>query len=249
MISLIGNTGFIGKNISDQMNCEKVYNSSNINDLTLSTHHTLVCSAPSASKWLINKDPVKDLHNILDIFQLISSAKFNNFVLISTIDTLSYLTDNNEDQSFKVDYLDTSYGGNRSIFEKFVVENIPNSHVIRLPALFGKYLKKNSFFDLMTDNPYYKNICLQDKYQWYDLKNISKTIEYVINNNIKILNAFSEPIYMETIIDNFFSDKKEFCTGIKKSSYDYTSIYSKSGYLYTESEILSSMKEFLNDKN
>ena len=62
MISLIGNTGFIGKNISDQMNCEKVYNSSNINDLTLSTHHTLVCSAPSASKWLINKDPVKDLH-------------------------------------------------------------------------------------------------------------------------------------------------------------------------------------------
>ena len=79
------------------------------------------------------------------------------------------------------------------MFEKYVIDTFKNNHILRLPALFGDGLKKNVLYDLLNNNQVHK-ISVNTWFQWYNVNDIYKDINYVIENDIKIINLFSEPV-------------------------------------------------------
>ncbi len=135
-----------------------------------------------------------------------------------------------------------------------------NYHIIRLPALFGKGLKKNIIFDLIHNNNI-NNINLNSKFQWYNLDWLKDDINIVINNNIRICNFFTEPIpsyeivsLYETVFNKkLLFDIEYFNTDTPQISYNCKTIYDKlfnsnNGYIKHKKTILESLKQYFKFK-
>lgn len=157
---LIGYTGFVGKNLDTQNIFDNKYNSSNISSIKNKEFELLVCSGIKAEKWVANQNSEKDLTNINYLIDNLKSLKAKKFILISTVDVYSKTFDVDED--FIIDSnMNDPYGKNRFLFERFVINNFENVLIVRLPALFGKGLKKNFIFDLMNRVP---SVITKDKF-------------------------------------------------------------------------------------
>ncbi len=149
---LVGYTGFVGGNLMAQHDFAGRFNSANVGELAGSSFETLVISAVPATMWLANKNPHADRANILELFDHLRKAEAEHAVLISTIavyrDPVSAPDEESDDYE-----VDLAYGRHRREFETLVAEAFPNHLILRLPALFGRRLKKNFLFDLMNPVP------------------------------------------------------------------------------------------------
>jgi hypothetical protein len=242
--ALIGHTGFVGNNLKKHYDFRYLFNSSNIDQIENNSYDTIMCAAPSAVKWRINKDPVTDLNNITQLISSLQRTNFKRLILFSTVDV--YGDDNNcgHDEDYVPDLKQHYYGFNRLIFEKYVL-NLSNSNIIRLPALFGAGLKKNIIFDLCNDNMVDK-ISLNTSFQWLDLSLLPDVINLVIDKDVPLLNATTEPIATRDIVANFFPNKLSSCVGESSLSYDIRTKYSKD-YLYGKNEIIKNLEIYLGD--
>ena len=169
---IIGNTGLVGKTISDKLKFDYYFNTSNINTFNdiANDGDELFLSCLPATKWLVNKNVSNDIHNILSIINIISKKKYSRIVLISTIDVYNNSPFvSNEDYNINVGSL--NYGNNRYIFELLIKElvNTDDLKIFRLPALFNKYIKKNILFDLINNNNV-NDINRDSSFQWYNLE-------------------------------------------------------------------------------
>ena len=104
---------------------------------------------------------------------ILKNISTKHFVHISTIDVYDDKLEANEKSLVNVKKLD-NYGYNRYQFEEFVKNNFNKYHIIRLPMLFGKGLKKNILYDLLNDQ--YGNINGASVLQWYSVKTFGKTL-------------------------------------------------------------------------
>lgn len=149
---LVGYTGFVGGNLMAQHEFGGRFNRANVGDLAGASFDSLVISAVPATMWLANKNPDADRANILELFEHLRSARAGHAVLISTIAVYrDPATAPDEDSD---DYETTlAYGRHRREFETLVAEAFPSHLILRLPALFGRDLKKNFLFDLMNPVP------------------------------------------------------------------------------------------------
>jgi hypothetical protein len=150
--ALIGYTGFVGSNINLSTYFDFQFNSKNI-ELILEKKYGLVISAGvRAEKFLANKYPENDLNGINELTNILKDLKTKKFVLISTIDVYDNPVDVDENT-----IIDKSkcqpYGLNRIYLEEFVKENFLDYLIVRLPALYGRGLKKNFIYDMMTKIP------------------------------------------------------------------------------------------------
>jgi hypothetical protein len=243
-ITIIGK-GFLGKNLLDhysQYNCE-VFDSKNINCLSNQEHDIIFCAAPSGKKWLVNQNKEQDLSNILSLINILKITKFKTLILFSTIDVYN----NNciiENES-SINYSHEPYGQNRKILENEVMKLAGKTHVIRLPALFGKHLEKNYIFDLLNNNVVDK-IKINSSFQWYPTNKLVEHIEFVINNNISLLNLAVEPIDTQSIVDNFFLNiKNKTDHKTKGIFYDMRSQYTKNKYFLNKKDILSELETYI----
>jgi nucleoside-diphosphate-sugar epimerase len=205
MSCLIGYTGFIRLNLLKYVKFDYLFNSKNINDIKNKNFDTIYFCGLPAEKWKINNEPYKDLENINNIITLLNTVKTNKFILISTIDVYEnqdVQNDENTDFLFKTN---NHYGKHRYLFEKYVIGTFKNSHILRLPALFGNGLKKNVLYDLLNNNQVQK-ISVNTLFQWYNVNDIYKNINYVIENYIKIINLFFEPVETMEILKMFQYD-------------------------------------------
>lgn len=226
-IALIGSTGFIGTNLQKQIKFTHLYHSQNIHEIrNQSFQKILFCGLP-AQKWWINQHPEEDLQNIQQLEDHLKTTTAEEFILISTIDIYppTQLTNHipnqtqklNEDTVIHPDDHPQPYGRHRLIFENIISsmtpQNFKKTYILRLPGLFGLGLKKNVIFDLLlkrTDYP----INLKSKFQWYDVSYLAEDIETITtqqnsnqqmtNNQVTVVNLFSEPIETELIIQKFF---------------------------------------------
>lgn len=247
---LIGNTGLIGTTLKDSMTFDYEFNSSNIHelkDLQLTNSTDVYLSCLPATKWQVNQDPHADLDNILKIIETLSTHSYRNIILYSTIDVYNNSTTySNEDTSPSISKLD--YGSNRYLFELLVKSNIKHNKLIilRLPALFGKHIKKNVIYDLLNNNEVHK-IQLNSKYQWYNLNHLSIDTDRYINSPDSYLcvNLFSEPIDTSHIVKLFSSKKVD--TKTPGAIYDYQTKYSTSGYYRPANDILNEIREFITE--
>jgi nucleoside-diphosphate-sugar epimerase len=246
--ALIGYTGFVGNNLKQQHNFTDFYNSKNFNEMRGQEYDLVVCAGVSAVKWQANKEPVKDLEAIKALQDVLSTIGSKKFILISTIDV--YPVTHDKDETFDCGSIENhAYGKHRLAFEKFCESNFEDNIIIRLPGLFGDGLKKNVIYDFLNDN------CLEminenSSFQYYYLKNLWADIQVAVENNIRLLNLFTEPLKTQEIYKLFFPLKKIGHEQVPEAHYDLHTKYAgywnnKGNYIYTKEQVMSQLKEFI----
>lgn len=247
---LIGHTGFVGSNLARAHSFDALFNSSNIEDIRGRSFDLLVCAAPHAKKWWSNLHPQEDTDIVRHLGQLLSTVEARRVVLLSTIDVFPVLA--GIDESFDCHSLPNhTYGTNRLALEDAVRARFGNCHIIRLPALFGRGLKKNALFDMLNDNAV-GNIDPQSEFQWYDLSRLWADVNRTIAANIGLAVFATEPLPTEAIRARFFP-----ATAIGKGSekpvrYAVRSRHAeayggRNGYLMAREEILDAMAVFIDE--
>lgn len=149
---LVGHTGFVGSNLLEAADFDACYNSKNILEAYGSKPELLVYAGVPAAKFLANRNPGLDMACINQAKQNISCISPDNLILISTIDVFSNPVNVDEDAEISLAGLH-AYGKNRYMLEKWVREEYPEALIVRLPALFGKKLKKNFLYDMLHPVP------------------------------------------------------------------------------------------------
>lgn len=149
---LVGSTGFVGSNLAEQHQFTGLFNSKNIENAYDQEPDLLVYAGVRAEMFLANKDPEADRRHIEDAIENIRRINPKECVLISSIAV--YPDTHGADEETDIDESQLSaYGANRRYLERWVEENIENHLIIRLPAIFGKGLKKNFLYDFIHRVP------------------------------------------------------------------------------------------------
>jgi len=249
--ALIGYTGFVGSTLRGQREFGAFFNSSNFRDLRGRRFGMVVCAGVPAEKWLANKDPENDRRRIGALREELATISADLFVLISTVDVYPVATVQAVDEDFDCGGLSNhAYGRHRLEFENFVRERFPLSAVVRLPALFGKGLKKNAIYDLLNDNAI-ESLTPEGRYQWYDVSRLWTDLSLVIDKKIKVVNLVTEPVVLHEIVTRFFADKligqKAMSAG---ASYDirtrYSSLFGRTdGYVAGREEVFERLGHFI----
>ncbi|MBS5316737.1 MAG: NAD(P)-dependent oxidoreductase [Clostridiales bacterium] len=159
MNALIGYTGFVGTNLMDK-GYNHLYNSKNIYQIAGNKYDTIVCAGIRAEKFLANKYPEQDLEAIQQLIDILKQVECKKFVLISTIDIYKNPIGVDETTPIELKNLHP-YGRNRYYMEEFVRNHYKDYLIVRLPALFGKGLKKNFIYDMIHKIP---SMIMSEKY-------------------------------------------------------------------------------------
>lgn len=248
--ALIGYTGFVGSNLKEQYDFTDLYNSKNFKEMKNQEYDLVVCAGISAVKWMANKEPKKDLENIKALEEILATINAKQFVLISTIDV--YATTQILDEDFDCASISNhAYGLHRLAFEKFCANKFDDCTIVRLPGLFGNGLKKNVIYDLLNDNCL-EMINTKSSFQYYYLKYLWKDIQITIDNDIKLINLFTEPVPTQLIFSTFFAEKEIGQEEVPEGHYDlYTKHANKwnntGNYIYTKDEMMQQLAEFIKE--
>jgi hypothetical protein len=149
---LVGYTGFVGSNLYAQHPFDLAVNSQNIT-AAFGTEPTLcVYAGMRSEKFLANTAPEKDAALIDEAIGNLKRIKPRQLVLISSIDVFQNPVGVNESSLAVASGLHP-YGLNRLKLETWVRETIKQHLIVRLPALFGKNIKKNFIYDLINIIP------------------------------------------------------------------------------------------------
>ena len=155
MKSLVGFTGFVGSNLAAATNFDGLYNSKNITEAYGTKPDLLIYAGVPAAKYLANKEPEKDLAIIRQAEENIARIAPKKLVLISTIDVFPEPV--GVDENTVPEVSEEAYGRNRLALENWIRNHYPDALIIRLPALFGRNLKKNFIYDIMNPIPFRLN--------------------------------------------------------------------------------------------
>ena len=153
MKAIVGYTGFVGSNIYEKGDFDCAYNSKNIEQAYGSRPDLMVYAGLRAEKYLANNDPEKDMEQIRLAQENIRKISPKQLVLISTVDVFKNPLGVDENTPVDTENLH-AYGLNRFKLECWVRENYPDALIVRLPALFGKNIKKNFIYDYINVIPF-----------------------------------------------------------------------------------------------
>ena len=148
---LIGDTGFVGGTLARKIPFAQTYNSRSIERIAGERFDIVVCAGAPATMWAANANPEADLGNLQRLLSALSTAKIDRLILISTIAVFDDASAGYTESRARYETV-KGYGRNRRELELYVLEHY-NAIVLRLPALFGKGLKKNFIFDILNPIP------------------------------------------------------------------------------------------------
>tara|TARA_Y100000816_G_scaffold175374_1_gene126219 strand:- start:3605 stop:5227 length:1623 start_codon:yes stop_codon:yes gene_type:complete len=258
-VAIVGYTGFVGSNILQFYKVTHFYNSKNFHEAKgMNFDVVIFCGAP-ATKWIANKYPEQDCEVIDSIINTLHTMKVERFILISTIDVYDKI-DTRNNELYELNGEDNhTYGKNRLKLEKFVqsYSGFVTTHIVRLPALFGKGLKKNIIYDLIHNNNV-NDIPIDSEFQWYDLEWLKDDIDTIIKKNIAVCNLFTPPLHTKKIIEIFkkvynidYGFQTEYsCNDIVKRRYDVATVNGLSfngdeHYIRNTGEVEKSIERYL----
>jgi hypothetical protein len=150
---LVGNTGFIGSNLCGQHTFDCMFHSSDIEHAYGLKPDLLVYAGVRAEMFLANQEPHKDLQLVCEAMENIRKIQPKQVVLISTVAVYKNTSDQAENSVLPILGL-PFYGLHRYFLECWVQDNYRDHLIVRLPALFGKNLKKNFLYDYIHYIPY-----------------------------------------------------------------------------------------------
>jgi nucleoside-diphosphate-sugar epimerase len=250
---LIGHTGFVGGNLRKQSVFDDCYNSTNIKQILGRSYDLLVCCGVSAVKWQANRFPAEDRAAIDQLLENLAFVTATRTILISTVDI--YPTVEGVDESFDPHGRPNhAYGTNRLHVEDTIQQLFGQSHVVRLPALFGPGLKKNVIYDLLHDN------CLdaihpQGSFQYYDVRRLWLDLQIVVRNDLRVVNFATGPIKTCEIVQRYFPGKQIASPAPRPAAYDMRTQYAdyfggSGGYIYSAEQVLADLGDWIQqDKN
>lgn len=149
---LVGNTGFVGGNLMAAHSFAASCHSSDVSDYFSSSPGLCVYAGVPAAMFLANSAPEKDLGIMREARGNIRRIQPRELVLISTIAVYADSRGKTEDGAVSAPSM-PAYGYNRLLLEQWVREDFPHALIIRLPALYGRGLKKNFLYDMLTIAP------------------------------------------------------------------------------------------------
>lgn len=161
---LVGNSGFVGSNLSTQTNFDKLFNSKNIEEAFGLNPDLLVYSGVRAEKFLANTEPEKDFAIIENAINNIRKINPKKIILISTVDVYPVAINVDENTEINENTLQP-YGKNRLYLERWIEDSFEDYLILRLPALFGLNIKKNFIYDVIHIIPAMLNEALFQKYK------------------------------------------------------------------------------------
>ena len=149
---LVGSTGFVGGNLLASHDFSAACHSSDIADHFGARPDLCVYAGVPAAMFLANADPEADLAVMAAARENLRRIAPRRLVLISTIAV--YEDSRGRDEYSPMDSENLpAYGKNRLQLERWVRQDHPDALIVRLPALYGKGLKKNFLYDLHTITP------------------------------------------------------------------------------------------------
>lgn len=190
-VYLVGSTGFVGNNLVENGCFDMMAHSTDVKNMYYHEPDILIYAGVTGTKWLANQNPDRDQENIESAKKNINLIKPKKLVLISTVDVYDNLNKTNEQSVICENNLHT-YGQHRYRLEKWVESNCSDYHIVRIPALYGKDLRKNFVYDLINLIP----MMLKDE----DLKKIELRIANITkfyeknNDGLNVLKAGIEPM-------------------------------------------------------
>lgn len=212
MKALIGFTGFVGSNLNSDI-YQYVFNSKNIEEILKYNFDQIVCAGVRAEKFLANAYPTQDLQSIDQLIEILKKVKCNQFILISTIDI--YKEPNGVDENT---YIDTNnlhpYGANRYHMEQFVRSHFEDYLIVRLPALFGKGLKKNFIYDMIHKIP---TMIMKNK--MIELETIG-----TVEDQQQLLKCYDKNAQGDYILRNDINDKERLVLKRRLEKLGFTSL-------------------------
>lgn len=190
--TLVGHTGFVGRNLAGAFDFRHRFNSSNSAGLRGLESGGIVCAGLYAEKWRANADPAADLAHVRGVFDLVAATRAPALLLISTVDIYDPPVGRAEGE--EPDPATTHpYGRHRQMFERWMLERFPETWILRLPGLFGPHLKKNLIFDMLHGRLLEK-IHPEGQLQWVDIRRMAPTIATMGAAGIRVLNMVTEPV-------------------------------------------------------
>jgi hypothetical protein len=252
MRALIGHTGFVGSNLRRAGGFDSMFNSSNYRDMAGRRFDEVVCAGLAAAKWIANSAPETDRAAIAALTDVLSQADIGRFVLISTIDVYpdpSMAVDEDFDPAGHPNH---AYGTNRLALEKWVGLHHPDHLIVRLPALFGPGLKKNALFDLLHRNSVEK-INPNGRFQFYPVGRLSADIATAAAAGLKLVNLFTEPVAMSSIIERHFPDAAVGQASTAAPSYRLTTRHGRlfggdDQYVLSSDAVLAALANFVSEE-
>lgn len=149
---LIGATGFVGSALQRQTPFDARFHSRNVAEIEGQKFDCVVCAAAPGSMLEANTAPERDRAQIHGLIERLSKVQTDRFVLISSIAVLSDFAGRHVENTRDFQK-DLAYGRHRRELEAFVEDHFASKLIVRLPALFGRGLRKNFIFDLMNPVP------------------------------------------------------------------------------------------------
>lgn len=149
---LVGSTGFVGGNLLTAHPFDAAYHFSDIARGFGRPNGLVVYAGVPAAMFLANADPEADLAVMRTARENLRRLAPQQVVLISTIAVYADSRGRDETAPLTADGL-PAYGANRLQLERWVREDWPHALIVRLPALYGRGLKKNFLYDLHTITP------------------------------------------------------------------------------------------------
>ncbi len=164
-IVLVGSTGFVGGNLAASHGFDACYHSTDISDSFGTKPELVVYAGVPAAKYLANTAPQADRAKVRQAYDNLKAMQPGKVVLISTVDVYREPCGKDEYSPMETEGLH-AYGKNRLELEDLVRARF-DTLVVRLPALFGKGLKKNFIYDALTRIP---TRLTQEKYRELSVK-------------------------------------------------------------------------------
>lgn len=247
MDALIGHTGFVGSTIARQRTFDAKYHSRDITSMTSRQFDTCVCAGVRAEKWKANRDPQADKAGIEKLVSVLETVRIRHLILISTVDV--YPVPVGVDETSPIDVGQAHpYGRHRLELERRCTD-LFDCTIVRLPALFGRGLKKNALFDLLHDNEVEK-IHPDSTFQFYDVARVWSDVERVCAAGIALANLTTQPLAMRVVAEKAFARSLFPGPNAKPAHYDVRSkcaagMGGRAGYWYDSQEVLSSLTRFV----
>ncbi|WP_294378988.1 sugar nucleotide-binding protein [uncultured Clostridium sp.] len=185
-----------------------MFNSKNIKGAYGIKPDLMIYAGVTGTKFWANYQPDEDEKIIDSAVENIKRIEAKKTVLISSVDVYSDLNGHNENYEINIEKLH-AYGRHRYELEQWVINNIEDYLIIRLPALYGINIKKNFIYDLiyhippMLKNNVIENIAIEfpaiyDTYTnagngYYECRNLTeaerRNVKTVLKNfNIDAIN-------------------------------------------------------------
>ena len=149
---LVGSTGFVGGNLLAAYPFDAAYHSTDVQNGFGRDNGLVVYAGVPAAMYLANADPTADLAVMAAARENLRRLAPKKLVLISSICVFADSRGKTEADEPTPERL-SPYGANRLQLERWVREDWPDALIVRLPALYGKGLKKNFLYDLHTITP------------------------------------------------------------------------------------------------